>query len=418
MPYIRNVRTSLTTLVTALLLGSVLYRGVGLAFATPTITPASLCDTSQRALTEASAIRELQVLNPVPCVVQDKPLVEAFLHETIKTDLPPHKIEMEELAFRAVGLIPDDFPYGTRLVEFLVSQIGGYYDPKRKHFVMASWLPATVQHGVAVHELTHALQDQHFGLRKLLNPGAGTTDSDLAIGALIEGDASAVMFDEQSRGASLRKLQDLPSVDSLLLLQVLGVNFGAEAQSVSDALKGLLIFPYTSGLRFAHALLRNGGYAAVNNAYSRPPTSSRQILHPEEFLADSFSPSIPATTELPGYLPTLQPDYTDTLGEFAISAILSGTQSSKNDAATAARGWVGDRLGVFPMQNNERRIAWVTRWETESDAQEFLTAYTAFLASRYSKQVSLEGAELTKAKSVKISRAPKSVLFEYRVRSR
>jgi len=416
MPYIRNVKISRFRAILTLALAFSVTLPQRQALATPAPLPASLCETSREALSEASAIRGLKVLNQVPCIVQDKPLVEAFLHETINSELPPHKIQMEELTFRTVGLIPEDFDYGRQLVGFLVSQIGGYYDPKKKHFVMAAWLPGPVQHGVAVHELTHALQDQHYGLRKLLNPQAGTTDSDIATSALIEGDASAVMFDDQSRRASKLKLQDLPSVDSLLLIQVLGLNFGAEGGEVPDALKGLLIFPYTSGLRFAHALLRHGGYAAIDKAYAKPPTTSRQILHPDEFLSASFTPSIPEVSELAGYSKDHQPEYLDTLGEFAISAILSSVQSSKSDAATAARGWVGDRLGIFPAQNGERLISWVTRWESDADANEFYSAYKKMLEARYSlKQV--DGAagpiQLTSKKAVRISRSARSVSLQF-----
>jgi hypothetical protein len=386
-------------------------------YATPTPSPRSLCDESREALVEASTIRGLRVISPVPCTVQDKPLVEAFLHETIKTELPPQKIQMEELAFRAVGLIPDDFNYGKQLVDFLVSQIGGYYDPKEKRFVMAAWLPGSIQHGVAVHELTHALQDQHFGLRKLINPKAGTTDSDLAISALIEGDASAVMFDEQSRRASKVKLKEMPSVDSLLLFQVLGLNFGAEGGTVPDALKGILIFPYTSGLRFVHALLLKGGYAEIDKAYAAPPKTSRQILHPDEFVAASFTPSIPEPAELPGYSQENQPEYLDTLGEFAISGILSAVPSSKPSAALAAKGWVGDRLAIFPSREGTCGISWITRWESERDAQEFLDTYTAFLESRYTTKVSSGLTKLSENKSVTITRRARDVTFAFIVRS-
>jgi hypothetical protein len=227
------------------------------------------------------------------------------------------------------------------------------------------------------------------------------------------------MFDDQSRKGAKRKLQDLPSVDSLLLIQVLGLNFGAEGGEVPDALKGLLIFPYTSGLRFVHALLRSGGYPAVDTAYSKPPTTSRQILHPEEFMKASFTPSIPEVYELPGYSKEREPEYRDTLGEFAISAILSAMQSTKNEASVAARGWVGDRLAIFPKQNGERLISWVTRWESDLDAQEFYLAYTKMLEARYSVKINHLATgpiELSPQKAVHISRSSGSVSFEFRVR--
>jgi hypothetical protein len=355
-----------------------------LAQSDTTINTSSLCDASLRALGIASRIRGLAILREVPCAVHDKPSVERFLLETIKTDLPPLKLEMEELTFKTLGLIPDNFQYSTRLIEFLVSQIGGYYDPKKKLFVMAAWLPAGAQEGVAIHEQTHALQDQHHNLQLLLKRKASSTDSDLAISALVEGDASAVMFDHQSRLTSATPLEALPSVDPLVLLQVLGTQFDSLQPGIPSSIKGLLVFPYTSGLRFAHALLTRGGYREVERAYSRLPTTSREILHPEEFISGSFAPSIPHPPELPGYSATRSPPlYIDTLGEFGISSILSGEDSSRPLAADAARGWVGDLVGVFPIKDGKQTVSWITRWESVTDRERFVSSYTAFLISRY-----------------------------------
>ncbi len=369
----------------------------------------SLCDTSRQALVYASTIRNLTAHEPVPCLVQDKPAVTGFIHETIKTDLPPLKLQMEEISYRAIGLIPDSFTYASKLVEFLVSQIGGYYDPKRKQFVMAAWLPASVQFGVAVHELTHALQDQHYNLRRILDLKSGTTDSDIAVSALIEGDASAVMFDYERQKIGQPPIQKEASIDSLILMQVLGASMGPIGGEIPDSLKGLLIFPYTSGLRFVHALLRAGGYQHVSNAYSRLPNSAREILHPDEYLAGTFRPNIPKLNELEGAAESRLPEYSDVLGEFGISSLLSGEASSRSLAAEAAKGWIGDRVGVFPLQNERRLVSWLTRWESEKDAQEFVVAYRAFLRSRYGKDLST----LTPNKSVRInsSASQVSILF-------
>lgn len=411
MQCIRNVLTAFV--------GLVLYAGAGHAQpSAPSVSNNSLCDTSRQALSQASAIRELAVLNEVPCDVQDKPAVESFLLETIRTELPPQALSMEELTFKTIGLLPDDTDYSKQLIDFLVGQIGGYYDPKKKRFVMASWLPSGTQMGVAVHELTHALQDQHHNIQKLLTPRSRTTDSDLATSALIEGEASAVMFDYQSRSTAGPTLARMASVDSLLLLQVLGVSFGSQGASLPDGLKGLLVFPYTSGLRFAHSLLKQGGYRALDAAYARPPQTSREILHPEEYTTHSFQPDIPKQYELPGYSANTAPVHRDTLGEFGISSVLSGERVSKASAARIAQGWVGDLLGVFPELNGQQRIAWIIRWETPSHASEFFSSYTEFLSARYSVTPGAPTANtrnllLTPRKSVRVSLESKTVTCEF-----
>jgi hypothetical protein len=144
---------------------------------------------------------------------------------------------------------------------------------------------------------------------------------------------------------------------------------------VPESLKATLVFPYVSGARFAHALLKNGGYSAVDRAFLRPPRSTREILHPDEYLAEkgkaenaSSDDSSPAT-------------YRDTLGEFSISALFVGEQSLKSRAAQIAAGWEDDIVRVNGARGAEE-VIWETRWQTDQDAGEFESAYRQLLVSR------------------------------------
>jgi hypothetical protein len=343
--------------------------------AADTAASSSLCDLSVEALKRASAVRGLALKNAVPCVVQDQAAVTNFIQTTIKENLPAQKLEMEEFAYKAIGLIPHSFDYQNKMVEFLVGQIGGYYDPKKKRFVMAGWLPASVQSSVAEHELTHALQDQYYDLGSIVNSKKATSDSGMAASALIEGDASAVMYDCQKAVSGLAPLKDERNIDALLLMQVLGIGFDGE---VPESLKALLVFPYSSGLRFAHALLREGGYRRIDEAYKRVPTTSREILHPEDYLSGSFVPKIPDDSELTSSASGASLEYTDVLGEFGISSLFRGAAITKDRGALAAKGWVGDKLGVFKSAGGLRSIVWLTRWESEEDAKEFANLYREY----------------------------------------
>lgn len=360
----------------------------------------TLCAISREALSGASVVRELPLKADVPCVVEDRVAVANFIQETIKEDLPSQKLAQEEIVYKAIGLIPDTFDYQHALVDFLVSQIGGYYNPKRKLFVMAGWLPGSVQGSVAVHELTHALQDQHYDLSSIMNTERATTDSGLAASALVEGDASAVMFDYERKRRGQNALKDLDSVDSMLLLQVLGLGLAGD---VPESLKALLIFPYTSGLRFVHASLRRGGYGALHRVYLHRPSTTREILHPDQYLAGSFSPQIPADSDLEGAPLGVAPEYSDVLGEFGISSIFRGTPSTKDRGTRAAAGWVGDKLALFPAQNGVRIISWLTRWEDPREALEFASLYREYLGAVYKKEVGLGEVALSPSRKIKLT---------------
>jgi len=50
------------------------------------------------------------------------------------------------------------------MIDLLTEQIAGLYDPKAHEFYVADWIPVDddQQRVVMAHELTHALEDQHF----------------------------------------------------------------------------------------------------------------------------------------------------------------------------------------------------------------------------------------------------------------
>jgi hypothetical protein len=341
--------------------------------------------------------------------VQDQKAVQAFIEATIKRDLAPQKLEMEQTGFRAIGMIPDDYDYAKSMVQFLVSQLGGYYDPREKRFVMAAWLPLITQETVAVHELTHALQDQHYNLEKLLDPRLDTSDQGLAHSALIEGDATAVMIDSERQQRGLPLVSAEKSIDSIILQQVLSMNVGGQGD-VPDSLKATLVFPYTSGLRFVHAILRQGGYEALGAVYREPPSTTREILHPEEYLAHSVHVQIPAPQDVPGTTPSRQPEYSDVLGEFSISSLFSNSLKTRAKGVHAAVGWIGDRLAIFPKTDEGREVVWLTRWQSEADATEFYETYRDFIQDKYGVSVAQERKRLTANKSLSVERTGQEVV--------
>ena len=67
------------------------------------VDPNSLCELATGALKRASNVRGLKPKADVPCLVQDKAAVTSFIQDTIREDLPPQKLAMEDLAYKAIG---------------------------------------------------------------------------------------------------------------------------------------------------------------------------------------------------------------------------------------------------------------------------------------------------------------------------
>jgi len=233
---------------------------------------------------------------------------------------------------------------------------------------------------VYAHEFTHALQDQHFGLRDLgfdTETGLANPDRLLAIQALVEGDATVVMTLYTQSVASENPL----AAFQLLAQGLMAGNLLLPADTPPVLVEELL-FPYNSGEVFVLALYRDGGWERVNQAYTDDlPQSSEQILHPERYLAGDNPQEVTLHPAVPGENWTLLLDRT--MGEFYLRQYLQ-TQLTRREAADAAEGWGGDRYHIY-RSDAAGQLAWVLKivWDTPADAREFATAYRDFGAARF-----------------------------------
>lgn len=344
------------------------------------------CKLADTAISDASRIRKLKIRKSVPCFVHNKDQVKKFLLHSIDTKIPAQKLFMEATVYKALGIIPADFDYQQGIVDLYLNQIGGYYSPEAKHFVMAGWMPALLQTTVAVHELTHALQDQYFNLEQFTDEKKFSGDELLARSALVEGDATAVMVDYTRGLVGQPKIETEKNVESMMLQNVIGSSLVAGMGSIPTSLQMTLIFPYTSGLRFVHTLLMRGSYGEVDKAFRRAPRSTEEILHPEKYLVEKPDfVKITGASLLPKEAtPGIAPSYQDSLGEFSTSTLLANFVADKNIAAQAAAGWGGDEVAVFDDKLNAKRfVVWKTLWDSEKDADEFFETYAAALGKVY-----------------------------------
>lgn len=337
-----------------------------------------LCRIAKSAFQDVVEIRGHAKKREVPCKVQNIEEVKRFLLNTINKKISPTKMEMEELVYKAVGMIPEDFDYRKGLVEFYASQAGGYYNPEKKEFVMAAWMPGLLQTTVAVHELTHALQDQYYDLEAFTDDKKFTTDELLARSALIEGDATAVMTDYARKLIGQPGIGTEADVDGMMLQNAIGFSVMAANVSVPKGIQMLLFFPYTSGLRFVHRLLRQGGYRAVDKAYKRVPLSTTEILHPEKYLKEEAT--IPEKLSVNEVLASSGEDpgamlYKDVLGEFFISVLLQSLGENGLIAAQGAAGLRADCIVVVAKAGGGKAVYWQQKWESLKDLTEFSTSY-------------------------------------------
>src|ERR671939_1462599 len=155
---------------------------------------AAVREATAEVLRETSELRRLPVLRQVRSGAQSRAEIEQMLIRNLNESATPEETQAAETTMKKFGLAPTDFQLRPFLVKLLTEQVAGYYDPKTQEFYLADWIDLDGQRPVMAHELTHALQDQHFNLRRFEHWPKGDSDAEIAAHALIEGDASLVMM--------------------------------------------------------------------------------------------------------------------------------------------------------------------------------------------------------------------------------
>ncbi|MSQ93485.1 MAG: hypothetical protein EXR98_02890 [Gemmataceae bacterium] len=215
--------------------------------------------------------------------------------------------------------------------------VQGYYDIQQKTLFLYDDIAGNYERGVLIHEMVHALQDQHFGLAKLHQESFGS-DAELALAALIEGDATFTMIEV------LKK--DQPKVEAMLNTSL------EKAKNLRNA------FLYGVGARWVKGLKDKGGWAAVNARYKFPPRATAAMLSPEGTNTIDLGPG-------------------RSVGAFGIIEKLGEIPEARPLAIAAVSGLIGDRI----VEDGAVK-SWQLAFNTREHAQRFQQAYAAFNGGR------------------------------------
>jgi hypothetical protein len=324
--------------------------------------------------------RRLDTLEPVARAFPNRDEVRAYLEALYSRDTALQDLTRAELFYKALWMLAPEIDLRQTYLTLLGSQVAGFYDTETRLMNVISTFREggtrlnLTEQVIYVHEFVHALQDQHFGLDALIGGAGGSLDAQLAAVSLVEGDATAVMN---------LYITQVSAVAPNAALQLLAEGLLAGNLFMPPNIPPILVrelgFPYENGLVFVLQLWRDGGWDRVNAAYSDPPTTTEQILHPEKYLAGEGA--IPVEIDAPSFGGDCELVWETPLGEFYLREHLrSGLDI--DSASRAAAGWGGDQ---FRLYNCGGAAAWMLRivWDTPEDASEFTAAYEALAESRY-----------------------------------
>lgn len=332
-------------------------------------------DEIERAVEE---IRGLKFKEPVDYNILSRSEIKEVIAGKLREVYSDQEFAQIGAALGRLGFLPEGYPLRQAYIDLMGEQIAAFYDQHAHKLFMFEDATLDNQQNriVLAHELTHALQDQHFSLKKLPLEIKTNDDRAMAASALVEGDATLVMTEYMLHNFSLQSLKD--SVATSLAQDTV------QLQKAPRFLRELLVFPYLRGQEFCTALFASGGYEAISEAYANPPTSSAQILDPAKYNGDVEPVKIDwADTTLNGSKPTVD----NVVGEFALRLLIA-EWAPQLPADQVASGWRGDRYLSYRMGE---AVVWQSVWENEQEAVEFANAQRAVLEKRYGAGVKTSG---------------------------
>ena len=344
--------------------------------------PSDVLAQADEILRKMSAITGLPIKSPVNKKIVGREQVRKILVHNLHTDYTPNDIHVQEATLRAFGLISKGFNLEDFLVSFYTEQLAGFYDPETKTMYIADWIPADMQEMVLSHELTHALQDQNFNLAQYMKAVKTNDDAEAARQAVVEGYATAAMFQTVLDGVPISNLPSLGAMIGPAIRQQM-----AEFPVFSKApffFKLEALFPYIQGASFIVNGLRQADWKTLDELFTSPPSSTKALYQPDAYFKHAELPEVelPANAPLSSDSGLKQLDE-NILGELGCNELLG--QFLDEDTATAdCAGWTGDRYIVYEDQSGENNsLIARTRWASAEAALTFFRDYHKILTQKY-----------------------------------
>ncbi len=329
-----------------------------------------------------SEITGLPVKKKVAAGTMSRAELKRYLDERIRKDSKPEKIRAEEITLRLLGFVPPDFNLRETTLELLSEQAAAFYDFKRKKLVLTESSAASLDNAVLVHELAHALADQHFNLERYVDPKGKNQelgdDAAAARMAVMEGQATWLMGEVMAREQDSSLEKDPELVSQLAIPDRAPGQFPVFDKSPLYIRESLL-FPYTTGFLFQHAVYKRKGKDAFTWVFQHPPASTQHILHPETYFENLEPESVTAPAG-PAPAKLLSEG---TLGELDFQILLRDHVGES--AAEDATAWRGGAYRVFELKDRRAVLTLAASWRDEAAAERFFRRYLEILDHKWTR---------------------------------
>lgn len=337
---------------------------------------------------EVSRLRGEPIKDPVAKKFENQAFFRAYYQHLLKEQYPPQKKRAIEKAYSFFGFLPKGSDLIQTYLDSFMKVEEGLYDPKAKTLYIADWIKSRNQEETLAHELTHALQDQYFGLQDYLDKGVTLSlDEQFARASVMEGEAVAISLNYSLEDKNTDFTQLVNIADWVTLSNMLDAE-GKRAFGQKVALNEVVSFPYVYGTAFLQKYVKAYGWQGMAYLFRHPPTSTHQIMHPETFFPRRRNPIRVQVEDLSReVLAGYEEVWDDTMGEYGLITLL-GQYLPQGEARNALRGWRGDRVQVYEDKVSHRLLAvGYLVFDDEASANEFFQAYRDFLNTKYQVDV-------------------------------
>ena len=234
------------------------------------------------------AIRGLKFKKvPTPTFLSAQELSKRIGSQVL-SEYPDEEAQLDSKLLALVGAVPRGTDVKEVYGDAYSEGVAGYYDDESGEVVIRSLNPgqrlSAEDRLFLAHELDHALTDQVIGLPDSADRKPEDDDRHFASDGLVEGDATLVGFAYAIAALGGSNPQEL-------------FGSGEASQDVIESLPHFLekaiSFPYNDGALFVCHLYQQGGWDAVNRAYSDLPKSTARVLFPSQHPAEEV-PEDPA----------------------------------------------------------------------------------------------------------------------------
>lgn len=316
-------------------------------------------------LHRVSEIRGLSPRGPLRGLEVEHDELLSHVTRAVELEMPEKVLIGTEAMLVGLGLVPQGFNYRKTMLALLSAKLAGLYDPHLNAMLIRSGLSAADRQMTLLHELVHALQDQHYDVMEVVKWAPDDTDRSGALSALAEGDATSAMFDGMMN-------------DGKTALSLPPGFIQERMRADSDAPDGVpsiihrsLKASYIDGLTFVHELRQRGGFEAVDEVWRRPPQTTEQVLHLHKYDVGEAPLLVPVPSAPSKDFELL---LHDSWGEQNLRLVFEEWLPLEK-ATTAAAGWGGDRIVAYRSQT-ATIIIWHLVADDEAGALRYFTAFS------------------------------------------